>query len=218
MIGFQTPKTRGQTALEYVMIIGGAIMFVVLVVIILRSGILSGGVADVQKKSEDYQKTYLQNYLVFENFNTGTSKKWSPSPGPTIQNGRLKLLSGEQFTVQGTFTNFTLEATGKRTGGGGKFGVILRSLGTRSYQVYLDGSNVVLIGNNALPASVPALFAYSDNIDATLKVAAYSNNIEVFVNGVSKFKITNADAFMGSAGVYTDGVTSAEFDSFRISK
>ena len=223
----KTPRLRGQTALEYVMIIGGAILFVVIIVIILRSGILRQGTQDIEEHASDFQETYLTNYLVYENFDSGTSKKWTEKLCTwQATSGKYVSATGDCISiVQGYYDNFTLEFKVRRTGGApnGEVGAIFRSDGTlaNSYAVVLGNTDVRLLKDGGGVAQglhgIPDINA----IDTEVKVKAYSTHFDVYVNGAKIFGVDDATHMSGRAGVLTKTPlvsVSGEYDYFRISR
>ncbi|MFH1442610.1 MAG: hypothetical protein ABIG96_01115 [Candidatus Micrarchaeota archaeon] len=220
----QEPKKHGQTALEYIMIIGGAILFVVLIVIILRSGILARGVEDIEGKSDDYRDTYLKSYLVFENFNSGTSKKWnSDACDWQVSGGKYgNQISGDCETfVQGYYDNFTLEFKVRNTNPGGAPNALVGAYfryadSTDNYRVVMSGGTVVLFqGAAAMGAGNP--FVSADENDVSVKVVATSSLISVFVEGQKYIEIPSPTLHFGKIGLATFGTT-ATFDDVRVSR
>ena len=61
-------RLRAQTALEYVFITGAGILFIVLVIIIIRSGVISSGTGQVKNGTDVFQNlTGTCNYSLPEN-------------------------------------------------------------------------------------------------------------------------------------------------------
>ncbi|MFH1442609.1 MAG: hypothetical protein ABIG96_01110 [Candidatus Micrarchaeota archaeon] len=75
-------RKRAQTSFEYILIIGGAMLFTILVILIIRSGIISGQESKVTNDTETLSDCYLRpGVLFFDNFDSASAANWIPKAG-----------------------------------------------------------------------------------------------------------------------------------------
>ncbi|MFH0971239.1 MAG: family 16 glycoside hydrolase [Candidatus Micrarchaeota archaeon] len=214
---------RGQTAIEYVMIVGGAILFVVLVVLIIRSGVIARATTDVEQKSGDYLDKYGRPYLFFDDFGSigGTNSKWNNTGGVwLIQNGKLVVPAVVDASIytRSVFTNFTMEFKAQRTAGT-TLGVRFRRRGTSYYQLEVNPgiSQMTLTGNGVFQSASDAAIAAVASSEVRFSIRAYGDIIQVFVNGNLLIDtIDPAPLLSGQIGLYADAGTQAQFDDVRV--
>ncbi len=186
-------KDYGQTALEYIMIIGGAIMFVVIVVVIIRSGIIAGQTERVNQDVCAFEKKYLRpDIMMFDNFDAGTASNWVPSSGDwAVINGAYT--GGPSDTIEDKtfsktpFSNFTFVMKFRLKKGanaaGNIGGVYLRHIdSSKYYGLFFINSNtpnrIFFSDFNAVNIDSPITGTFSDW--QVLKVKAYGNKFDVY--------------------------------------
>ncbi len=228
-------KSRGQTALEYMMIIGGGIMFVVLVVVIIRGGVVETTKNKVATDVDKYKDKYLGIYLFYDNFDSGKSSLWKNVTGNWISQGGVYNQTSNpggspnylSTYINQYFDNFTLEFKFRTTGTATKtIGVGLRNNpwnpGNNYFLKFTSATKTVQLWNGGIQIggtySNPAI----DFSQWTLvKIMAYGQDFKIYVNGgdpVGTPQITGSDTAFnkGFIGFFTYDGERAEFDDVRI--
>lgn len=211
---------KAQTSMEYIMIAGGAILFVVVVILILRGGVLSETPAKIRTDLDKYKDKYLGTYLLFDNFDAGLSRKWTPdSPAAwTVVDGVYTSAADAPHTSLSRFifSNFTFEVKMRQdpVGNGGGVGIVFRKNDLHRYEVLVDDGLVhfmkdgVSLHNYAAPAN--------EWIMVKLKAKGLDFTITVTTSaGTSEESFTDSDNYAGKFGfvTYSD---KGEFDDLRV--
>ncbi|MFH0971639.1 MAG: hypothetical protein V1835_03665 [Candidatus Micrarchaeota archaeon] len=218
-------KRKGQSAIEYVMIVGGAIMFVVLVVLILRSGVISHAINDLENKTGDFETKYIKNYLFYDDFDSpsATKNKWINLTGWWIVDKGVYNISapsgGYKITnARGRFGNFTIETRLRRTSGlSVGFGIRIRtnsSAPNNGYILLVNTANTLFLGgviNQNLPGLDLTQWHY-------LKLKAEGNTFDLYIDGAhyGPFSDTDNTWMSGNIGLVIAPQDGAEFDYFRV--
>ncbi|HLC48155.1 MAG TPA: hypothetical protein VJI13_03700 [Candidatus Norongarragalinales archaeon] len=186
-------KKRAQTSFEYIMIIGGAILFTVIVVVIIRSGILSGEGGKIANDTEKLSDCYLRpGVIFFENFDNGDVGRWEIMSGVwNFQNQKLMKSNSGTIRIRNTlFDNFTVELNMKNSSHlkSRKMGitfhsdkdasfyssVMLEVIGTTSIISFYDGES--MIEAYMIPHSV-----FGNEL--RLKVTVSGKSVKAYLNG-----------------------------------
>ncbi|MBI5224865.1 hypothetical protein HY989_03265 [Candidatus Micrarchaeota archaeon] len=139
----ETKNKRAQTALEYVMIVGGAIAFVILVVLIVRGNLIADSTNKLLKDRDAYTDTYLKIYLFrdsFENMQLSSSNWITAPPEYVPENGKLKMNITGSAVTRSVFKDFSLGFKVRTSEPTVKFGVFFRSNGNTMYKLEFDFS------------------------------------------------------------------------------
>ncbi len=224
-------REGGQTALEYIMIIGGAIMFVVIVVVIIRSGIIAGQTEKVGEDVCKFQDKYLQpDIMIFDNFNSDETKNWQPSAGTwqVINNayigGSTPGTDDETFTFR-SFSNFSVIIKVRQNviGASDGIGMYFRN-GTGAYVLEMAGA----AGDDAIAIKkVGGATLYSGTLVngdfnnwVVLKLRAKGNTIELYQEIKCKdnfiVSISDSSYTYGKFGLFSIDDDSIEVDDFIV--
>ncbi len=216
-------ERKGQTAIEYLFIVGGAIMFVVLVVIIIRSGVLSSGTRDVEEKSGDYLQVYGKPYLFFDNFDSDSAsdQKWDNKTVHvwSAADGYYSVSTAEAGSAlaitRNSFSNFVAEVKFKADNFAGT-GIRFRTnnAGIGGYVLQFEATQISLSGPSAPPAPIP--FSPSANTLYTFSIEAIGDQITVYRDGTQIFSITDSTYSSGRIGIYSLPSDDGKFDHVRV--
>lgn len=237
-------KARGQTALEYVLIVGGAILFVMLVVLILRSGIVTGGSGKIATEVEKLSKCYTRpNLIFFHNFDSGTAGKWTNmTVGWVVENKKYVqantsgIPSGALTLAKTDASNFTMEFKARLTAPVASDKVIGAAInssfdGKKAYYILfgdLGGGTGVFLYSIVNEIYTPVMLDNTIPLDITqemvIKLKVYGTNIKVYVNGDLLRDWDVGERFgPGKLGFVTlgtggAGIATAEFDDICVYK
>lgn len=233
-------RRRGQTALEYTLIIGGAILFVVIIALLLRSGIIGNTTTKLKTDNEKLRNCFLETNLHYSNFDSGPNPGWIPISGNSwlFQNNKYLQNSFDlnptvkaSLYLDKVYSNFTMLFKGRVTSaGGGYMGAIIRSdaAGGSKYVVRIKTNTVDLVKYVGAATFLlkTAAITWDVKNEALVKIRAYGNSYKVYMNGEVLPIITHDDTGTaagpgplvpyypsGFIGVGTfSGFTKAEFD------
>ncbi len=183
-------KSRSQTALEYLFLVAGALLFVLFVVLILRGGILPRTTNKISEDVKSYFDKHARYYLFFENFDTGTSYRWeNDTEGWSVQNGVYVSPNSGKSVVGLTLSNFSYTAF-VDTSDFGTGGLVFRYRNrTNYYDVYVQDSPKTVylrrIINGGGPAWTSKPITAEPRKGLYLRVDANGTNITVYVNNVA---------------------------------
>ena len=191
---------RAQTSLEYLMIIAGAIAFVILVIVILR-GVFSTGEAKTTTDVGTLDDNFLKSYIFYDDFDSfdATKNKWGQTDNyhPTFwSNGKLLIDQGAFILTRTVFSNFSISFklsqiesgdgyvdTSSRAG----LGIVFRFDGKKGYNISFEP----IQNKTSLYNINGVLIAQSENklINSMTKtgevfilIKVYGKNVKIYVN------------------------------------
>mgnify|MGYP001578287605 CR=1 FL=1 len=129
---------RAQTALEYIMIVGGAIAFVILVVLIVRGNLIADSTNKLLKDRDAYTDTYLKIYLFRDSFENPalSGGNWISAPvGVVPESGKLKMNVSGSAVTRSVFKDFSLGFKVRTSDPANIFGVFFRSDSNKMYKL-----------------------------------------------------------------------------------
>ena len=224
------------------MIVGGAILFVVLVVIIIRQ-LTSKETLRITNDTIKLQDCLLRpGVLFFDNFDEAIAGKWTSIRGSwAYQNGKLvQVQVGGQtaiYLINGKlFDNFTMEFRTKLNfdGTNGNYpGIVFRSnrLASNFYLVKIgrfDVSNVFfLIRKEYITSKGSGSYTFESvepEVEVTIKIRVYGQIMQIYLNGKkigTSFPLTEYNSgLIGliAASSNTNAALPAEFDTVCVYK
>lgn len=236
-------KKRAQTAIEYIFILGGAIMFVVIVVLIIRGNIFGTQPNKINQDLGNLTKCLIhENLLLYDNFDEGSDANWfNKTPAWYFQNKIYNQTEKPLFGAIGhritltrkIMSNFTMLLKVKLNSGIQTYaGAILRS-DPAGYKYYLvivgtlaGGQSYVgllrrtgINGHAAITSAQWSPGIY--NNETQLQIQANGTRIKVLVNNIQRIDFNFLPPTpvyqAGSAGLITFSANSvAEFDDVCI--
>ena len=206
-------KPRGQAALEYLLLIGGVLLFIVFILVLLRGGLLPKTTNKISSDVESFYDKWARYYLFFDNFDTGTSYRWeNDTTAWSVQNTKYVSTGSGKSMVERTLSNFSINAFVQTSS---TFGFVLRyrnasnyynatlnSGGTAQLIRYSNSNPGGLVLDSGTPAEIPDMAA-----GAYFRVDANGTNFTVFVNNQLVFWEEDASEPLGWFGVYSSGAS-----------
>ncbi len=226
---------KGQTAMEYTILVAGALFFVLFAVLALRAGVFEQGTHRVASTSNNYLGNYAKSYLLFENFDDSKADKFAPCGGSwAVANFRYVQsdTSSTFCSVAGvTASDFSFVASMQPAVD--PVGIIFRAQNASAYYVLTmahTGSDTWLFAIQKFPLGAALL---NKTVTTTtsdwvkLRMDASGTQLHAYadfghaVNGVAGFydlgtaTDSSADAYpSGDFGLFTQ-TTSAIFDDVK---
>ncbi|MBU1197175.1 hypothetical protein KJ765_01545 [Candidatus Micrarchaeota archaeon] len=217
---------RAQTAMEYTFLIAGALLFVLLVFIMLRSGVFTASEHNIGHQTGTFLDEYGKSYLCYDNFEKTQARNWEPVSGSwSVQNREYAQLdnggSGFVSFVQCAPSDFSYQGLIRTMGGLEGAGLIFRAQNTSNYyQVVLLAASETINLQLVQDSGVTMLDTCSTCFDGallgtglTVRVDVFGNQLTVYVNDVQKLTATDNTFSEGLLGVYS--VKEGFFDSIR---
>ncbi|MBI5224866.1 hypothetical protein HY989_03270 [Candidatus Micrarchaeota archaeon] len=188
---------RAQTALEYLMIIAGAIALVIIVIVIIR-GVFNSGGAKTEIDTTTLDENYLRPYIFFDDFESkdATDSKWGEhlfiNSKTMVSDGTLMLGLYDFLTTRSVFDNFTASfkvtnvPKNPRWGGANyaEFSFVFRFNGTKSYNLSFNSYSGDLILSSSGSGVIKSVNSqavkdmYTGTVTFIIKV--YGNRVWVY--------------------------------------
>ncbi len=221
----RTSSTRSQSAVEYVFLVAGGLLFVMLAIIILRGGIFGESPKRINETTNSFITNYGHNYLCFDNFDAETLDRYTVYSGAWRFNDRkLTADAAQEGLLMGDchLGNFSLSVKVKRAAVGSA-GIVFRALNsTSSYNLTVDSGGSVkitvspdnsLVNSGTLPVGVTLANGF------TVRLDVYDHDFSVYVNGAAVpglSPVSDSTYIAGLAGFYSSagGAGYSEFDDF----
>ncbi|MFH1200220.1 MAG: hypothetical protein V1708_04075, partial [Candidatus Micrarchaeota archaeon] len=224
---------RGQTSLEYLMIVVAFIIVIVVVFMLIRGNLVVNATGNAANKAN--QSLYnSKSYLFFDNFDTGSSARWQTKSGvwQVAAQEYLQTLTTQdvfKLSIAGDagWYNYASEAMMMKTEsaqGGGQFigGVSARvnpdTLARYSCYLSSDGA-IQLLKFSSLSDYAPPLAAgtvtYSEGMHS-LAITVTGDSIACFYDGLAAASATDAELVTGMTGI--DAYAATSVDEIRVWK
>ncbi len=128
----QSPSRKAQAATEYLMLLGGALLFVLFVILMLRGNILPSSTNKIESDVKSYLDKYSGEYVFFDNFDSDSADRWIPESGTwKAANHEYFGTGAGQSYIDLTLVNFSYNAKVRSTQG--PVGLIFRRLNSTNY-------------------------------------------------------------------------------------
>ncbi|MBU1197176.1 hypothetical protein KJ765_01550 [Candidatus Micrarchaeota archaeon] len=187
-------KNRGQTATEYLFLIGGAILFVLLIILMLRGSVISSSSHKISADMDRFFNDYARYYLFYESFDSGNAYRWTPDQGTWgIENSEYLGIGAGNSTVAVTLHNFSMNAFIRTSSNGGL--IFRKRNASNYYAVMVNVGNTVQLtrttdGNTALLAG-PAAFTGDLQEGVYLRADANGTNVTIYVNNIAYLSVND---------------------------
>lgn len=185
------PRRRSQTAIEYLLLIGGGLLFVTLIILILRGNLFPSASNKIQLDMQTYFNQYAREYLFVDTFDTNAADRWIPVGGSwSAQNKEFSGTGAGLSYVDLTLSNFSYTALVRSSGPVGKASLLFRMQSSSAfYSLDLANSGSQLtatLSKTVSGVSSPIFGPYTVNADLSkgvyARVDANGTNFSVYLN------------------------------------
>lgn len=209
-----TRNQKGQTAMEYVFLIAGSLLFVTLILLALRGGVFMQGGQRVNETTNSFLDLYGKNYVFFDNFDSGSADQWEPVSGTwAVENKEYAQLedSAEYLSLaKKTGSNFSYQGRFRKDNAGYASLVFRAQNATYYYEFSVERGVAYFYehasGTTQTLAQAPFPLT-GPPYSGTLRVDAYGTAFTFYVDGTPVFggPVSDSTFSEGQFGAATDG-------------
>lgn len=231
----QSQKSKGQTTIEYIFLVVGLIIFVILVYTLLRSNIINPGEKRINDTTQDVP--WSSDFTIFyDNFDSGSIEQWGKISGDwqakNLGYSQLEISLPEKSTIAGktSWINYYAETKAAFSGSASTYPSLLGGIGGRVNRLtggrYVCGveltsattAKLVLYRFTdfatyvALNSSIGYIF---DSGQHVIAIKLNGNSVGCFLDQVEKVSYEDATPFRYGAISLENQIGLADFDSVR---